>query len=590
MSSFPKTLSKFLVYFLKKHWVGFACMQLCFFAWTLDATLWPYVMKLIIDKILTFSGDKALMWQVLAPTLTCAIGLWMLVEVGFRTGGFLTARFMPKLEAHIRLAMFEYVQQHSYTFFTNRMAGSIANKISDMVNGLRLILLNVMQMWIPVAVAVTISVSLFISVSPIFGLGLLAWVIGHIGICLFTAKRCTELADLHGEARSTLQGKIVDNFTNQTTVKLFSRARFESTLIHKYQKEEQQTNYAALVYIEKVRLFLGGFSIISHMALNGYMLYCWQQDIITTGDLVFIFNTLWNIAMMVWMTGMTMPEVFREIGHCKQALSIIQAERDVMNVAHASSLNVPHGEITFDRVTFHYNKTHTLFKDKSLTIAAGKKTGIVGFSGSGKTTFVQLILRFYDPEKGAILIDGQDIAQVTQESLRESISMIPQEASLFHRTLLENISYGKPEASFEEVVAAAKKAHAHEFIDKLPDGYNTLVGERGLKLSGGQRQRIAIARAILKDAPILILDEATSALDSVTEKYIQQGLEYLMHDRTAIVIAHRLSTLSYMDRIIVFSEGRVVEDGTHASLIQQGGHYAKMWAMQAEGFLPESAE
>lgn len=590
MSSYPKTLSKFLFHFLKKEWRGFTFMQLCCFAWTLDATLWPYVMKLVIDKITAMGNDRADMWSILAPTLIFAAILWMCVEIGFRLSGFLSARLMPRLEATIRTSMFNYVQHHSYTFFTNRLAGSIANKISDMVYGINVIVLRVTQMWIPALLAVLISVALFISVSPTFGLGLLSWIIIHFSVCTITAKRATDLADLHGEARSALQGKIVDNFSNQTTVKLFSKSQFESSLIQRYQIDEMKSNKAALTYVEKVRLFLGSFGTLCLMALNVYMFVCWQREEITTGDVVFIFNTIWNIGMMVWHVGMSLPEVFREVGHCRQALNIIQAERDVVDAKEAKRLAVPKGEITFDRVTFHYNKNHTLFRDKSITIEAGKKTGIVGFSGSGKTTFVQLILRFYDPETGTIRIDGQNIATVTQESLRENIAMIPQEASLFHRTLLENLTYGKPEASFEEVVQAAKKAHAHEFIEKLSEGYNTLVGERGLKLSGGQRQRIAIARAILKDAPILILDEATSALDSVTEKYIQEGLQYLMKERTTIVIAHRLSTLSYMDRIIVFSEGKVVEDGTHNELIVKGGHYAKMWAMQAEGFLPDSGE
>ncbi len=258
-----------------------------------------------------------------------------------------------------------------------------------------------------------------------------------------------------------------------------------------------------------------------------------------------------------------------------------------MDAPGAIPLKIAKGEIAFENVTFNYIPEHNIFEDKNLKISAGSKVGLVGFSGSGKTTFANLILRYFDVESGMITIDGQDISKVTQESLRAQIAMIPQDTSLFHRSLLENIRYGRLDAPDHEVIDAAKKAHCDEFIDILPEQYHTTAGERGVKLSGGQRQRIAIARAILKNAPILILDEATSALDSVTEKKIQDGLKHLMDRRTCIVIAHRLSTLCGMDRILVFKEGKIIEDGSHKELIKANGHYAHMWKMQAGGFLPD---
>jgi len=253
-------------------------------------------------------------------------------------------------------------------------------------------------------------------------------------------------------------------------------------------------------------------------------------------------------------------------------------------------LVVKKGTIEFENVSFRYHKGRDIFLDKSLTIKGGEKVGLVGFSGSGKTTFVNLILRFFDVDEGRILIDGQNIADATQDSLRAQIAMIPQDTSLFHRTLMENIRYGKLDATDEEVIDASKRGHCHEFIMQLEEGYESLVGERGIKLSGGQRQRITVARAILKNAPILILDEATSALDSITEKYIKESLADLMRGRTTIVIAHRLSTLADMDRILVFKDGHVIEDGNHSALITLDGHYAKLWNMQAGGFLPEEEE
>jgi ATP-binding cassette subfamily B protein len=258
---------------------------------------------------------------------------------------------------------------------------------------------------------------------------------------------------------------------------------------------------------------------------------------------------------------------------------------DLTDATDAKDIHIIKGEIQFDHVSFTYKNTKTLFKDKSVTISPGQKVGLVGYSGGGKTTFVNLILRLYDVDNGCIQIDGQDIATVTQDSLRAHIGMIPQDSSLFHRSLMENIRYGRTDATDDEVIEAAKRAHAHEFIEQLPEGYASLVGERGIKLSGGQRQRIAIARAMLKNAPILILDEATSALDSVTEHVIQVAITDLMQGKTSLVIAHRLSTLLHMDRILVFDKGKIVEDGTHSELLAKAGLYKTLWDAQVGGFL-----
>ena len=285
-----------------------------------------------------------------------------------------------------------------------------------------------------------------------------------------------------------------------------------------------------------------------------------------------------------------MNQLFKEMGTIRPALSLVIQKHAITDFLGEKDLNISKGEIHFENVTFNYLKNTNLFKNQNLVIEAGQKVGLVGFSGSGKTTFVNLMLRFFELNEGRILIDGQDIAKVTQDSLRTHIAMIPQEPMLFHRTLLENIRYGRLDASDEEVLEAAKKAHCHEFIMKLEQGYETMVGERGIKLSGGQRQRIAIARAILKNAPILILDEATSALDSVTEKLIQASLKVLMKGRTTIVIAHRLSTLADMDRILVFKQGQIVEDGPQEELLKKEGHFAKLYALQSGGLLPEKAK
>lgn len=584
----PKTLFAFFWYFLKEHWVLLLLIQFFGFAWSIDHTLWPYVIMTLIDTITHFAGDKAGAWYALSTPIWMGISLWITVEIFFRFFGILSAYVFPRLEANIRMGMLDYVFHHSHFYFSRHMAGSIANKISEMPQSMTRLFQQVMALFIPVGLALIISTTLFFRINPFFALILVAWLIVHMTICVLCARKCDKYSDIHGEARSELSGKIVDSLSNSSNIRLFSRHRFELDYLWSFQRQEMKKHWKSLWTIEKMRIGLGIASFLGvGIALNGYMLYSWEQGHLSAGEVVFIFNTTWNITIMAWLAGLGLPLLFKEIGTCRQALSIIRDIPDIIDDPEAKLLKINRGEIVFDHVIFRYLKRRNLFEDKTIKIEAGQKVGLVGFSGSGKTTFVNLILRYYDVQGGRILIDGQDISKVTQDSLREQISMIPQDPLLFHRSLMENIRYGRLEATDEEIFEAAKRAHSHEFIMEMPEKYESLVGERGVRLSGGQRQRVAIARAILKNAPILILDEATSALDSVTEKEIQKGLEYLMQGRTTLVIAHRLSTLSGMDRILVFKEGKIIEDGSHEDLMRARSHYRHLWDMQAGGFLPE---
>jgi ATP-binding cassette subfamily B protein len=589
-SPFSKNLASFIWHFVRSQkWTFFAVFFLSL-VWSLDATIWPYILGRIID-ILTLhdEGNRSVAWPLLKTPLLYGALLWVFVECSFRSKGFLQAKAYPRIEAEIRMAMFDHIQHHSPKYFNSHFTGSLSNKINDMTIQVTLILQNLLTLFLPTLATCVLTIFFFAQVNTLFAVIASCWIIIHLSICLAFTKRCARFSAIHGEARSSLAGKIVDSLSNNFAVNLFSRFCFEKARIAVYQKEEQTKYYQSKRSIEMMFVFVSTAFLLGGLSLNGFMILYWMQGKISTGEVIQIFNTTWNLIFILWFSGEEMPQFFQSIGIASQALTVMQDPKDVLDKPEAKELTLSGGNITFENVSFHYGD-RKLFRNKDVSIRGGEKVGLVGYSGSGKTTFVNLILRFYPLESGRILIDGQDIAGVTIESLRGQIALIPQDPGLFHRTLEDNIRYGKIDASKEEILEAAKKAHCDEFIQNLPAGYDTLVGERGTKLSGGERQRIAIARAMLTSAPILILDEATSALDSVTEQYIQESLEKLIQNRTTIVIAHRLSTLAKMDRILVFDEGKIVEEGSHLELLSKGGYYSRMWQMQAGGFLPDNPD
>ncbi len=584
-----KELFGFIWQFIKlQKMVFFAIFLIDSFAWSVDALLWPYILRIVIDIFTNYEGDRMAAWEALKTPIVGALCLVLYVEIASRTMGFLMAKAVPKLQADLRMSMFDHVQRHSPHYFNERFAGSLANKVTDMTTQVESIIQQLFWPIVP-AIATCILGAFFLwFVNPIFTWILLAWIGVHLGVCLALTRRCDFYEHRHGEARSTLLGKIVDSFTNNFAVNLFFRFQYERKMIAPAQEEEEFTNRYAKTYVEKMRCLLSSFYFIAViLGVNGSLLYLWLHGKISTGQVIQVFTTMWSLTMILWTVGSALPVLFQSFGTAKQAYSLMRDPQDIADKPDAQALKVRTGEIVFDNVSFHYGEKR-LFENKHAHIRGGEKVGLVGFTGAGKSTFISLILRFFPLQNGKILIDGQEIANATLESLRRQIALIPQDPVLFHRTLRENIAYGNPEATEKEIFQAAKLAHCDEFIRNIPGGYEAKVGERGTKLSGGEKQRIAIARAILVDAPILILDEATSSLDSVTEKYIQDSLEKLMQNRTTIVIAHRLSTLSRMDRILVFDNGKIVEEGTHAVLIGKNGLYARMWKMQVGGFLPES--
>ncbi len=587
----PTNRFAYFIYFVLKQRLLFAAFFVACFASALSSSVWPFITGKIIDALSDYKFEKKDIFLHMHSIFVTAICFWIFLELLSRLQGFIAARIYPVFESHIRMSIFEHANSHSHNYFANNFSGSIANRISDLPRSSSIVIDFIFNNMIPLIISIIISSVLFLYLDMTLSIILIGWLFAHLGICTIVGSKAAELSRNHSESRTQLQGRIVDTLQNHLNVKLYTKQIFEIANIKNAQNDEINKNHATLFFIERAKVVLGILAIISLLSLLYFTIRFWQKDILTLGDMIFVFNSALNILTLAWSTTVEMAYLFRELGVIKQGLKIVQDPLDITEKDDAPDLDVNNGKIEFLKVTFRYKRNNNVFKEKTLTINGGQKVGLVGLSGSGKTTFAHLVLRLFDIDSGQILIDNQDISKVTLKSLRDSICLIPQEPMLFHRSIIENIRYSSEDASDEEVIEASIKANCHEFIMNLEDGYDTIVGEKASKISGGQKQRIAIARAILKDAPILIMDEATSALDSYTEKQISDSINILSKDRTTIIIAHRLSTLKEVDRILVFDSGTIVEDGTHSELLaMHDGHYAMLWRMQASGVLPDHLE
>lgn len=583
------SLKRFLTNLTKPYKGLFSLIALVGLLWALINTFLPYTLKLIIDHVVSFKGDKSNLFKTTEPYVFWYIALWIGACINMRFLDLVKLKLLPNLREDVMTTMFNYLNQHSHQYFQNNFAGSLINKISDMQHGVIDIFTTLDDLYAQ-TLGISVAAIILLFIHPIFAVILLGWTLAFLLITLFFLKPIQQLSHDFAESKTSVIGKMVDSIGNIMNVRLFARHSEENRYIHQSISRAVQQDRAMQSKIIIMRIFWD-ISIIALLSLNLFILLnMYSKNLVTIGDFTFVISLSISILWNLWFLASQFVSFSEQLGLCKQALSIITQPHEIVDSPHAKSLVVSKGKIQFHNVSFHYDDGARLFKNKNVVIEGGQKVGLVGFTGSGKSTFVNLILRLFAVESGEITIDDQNINNVTQKSLREQIALIPQDVMLFHRSLMENIRFGATNASDAEVVEIAKKAHCHEFINQLPQGYQSLVGERGIKLSGGQRQRIAIARAMLKNAPILILDEATSSLDSVTEKYIQDALNLIMQNKTTIVIAHRLSTLSKMDRILVFDSGQIIEDGTHESLIARDGHYARMWKMQAGGFLPEKED
>ncbi len=502
----------------------------------------------------------------------------------------------PNVAAAVISRISRWTLGHSVEFFDNDFAGRIAQKQLQISNSLAEVTVETVNTLAFALISVVASLVLVATIHLYAVAAMVVWLVAYVALVRWFLPRARIRAGARANARTNVTGQLVDTVTNIKTVKLFAHDAHEDAAAHAAIEDYRQKALGWGALAAGFRLVLMALAGMLPTMLIGGTTLLWAHGAASTGDIVAAGAISIRLAQMTGWVSFTLMQIYSHLGEVEDGIETLTPPHGLVDDADAVPLKVREAEIRFDDVTFAYGRDIGGIKNLSLTIRPGEKIGIVGASGAGKSTLVALLLRMYDAEQGRILIDGQDISHVTQTSLRRAIGMVTQETAMFNRSAMDNIRYGRPDATDDEVMQAARRAEAHDFILELQDhkgrkGYGAFLGERGVKLSGGQRQRIALARAILKDAPILVLDEATSALDSEVEALIQRALDCVMQGKTVLAIAHRLSTIVSMDRIVVMDAGRIVETGTHQDLLAQGGLYARFWDRQSGGFIgAEAAE
>ena len=558
------------------------------------------LIPVFIGRLVTLmeASDRAAAFSAAMPML---IGMAAIVVIGrpitlLADSLVRNNAVVPGVTSLIRWQSHWHVVRQSWPFFQNDFAGRIANRVMQTSNALRESVVSTIRAIWYIGIYGLSALLLMAVADWRLAVPTLLWFAGYWFFLRYFVPRMRDLAKTSSELRSLVMGRVVDSYTNILTVKLFARARDEDAYVREVIDEHTG---AIAAHMRLITRFMGTLAVMNALLLvatAGIGITLWGQGQVSAGLVATALPLAWQIANMAGWVSWEVTGIFENVGVVQEGMETIAVPHTLTDVPGARELDVPHGEIRFDKLTFTYGRSDgkRVLDQLDLVIQPGERVGLVGRSGAGKSTLVNLLLRFHEVEQGSIRIDGQDIGHVTQESLRAAIGMVTQDTSLLHRSIAANIGYGHPDATRAQIEAAARKAQAHDFILELHDwkartGYEAHVGERGVKLSGGQRQRIAIARVVLKDAPILVLDEATSALDSEVELAIQGQLLGLMEGKTVIAIAHRLSTIARMDRLIVLEQGRIIEQGTHAELLQLQGHYALLWKHQSGGFLAKDA-
>ena len=572
---------------IKKHWVSFLLIFLGYGTGVLlDSILKPYLYKEIIDLLVSNSSHELIFNQSLSIILILILTI-IIYNIGYRVGDYASVFFQSTLMKELYDVSLERILKHSYHFFSNTFSGSLVAKIKRFSKQFETFM-DVLsyQIWFSFVGLTGVIIILFLN-APLIAWIFLVWVFIYILITFLFIRKKNLLDTIEANADSDVTASLSDIISNFINVKIFSGSKKEVENFKDVTNDEKIKRDKAWNFANLQNVVQAGLMGILQITILILMIKLYGQNKISIGTFVLIQSYMVGLFDILWNLGRSLTRAMKALADMQEVVLIFDADLDTKDPINPEISRMQKGAIAFNSVRFEYQGEVEVFNDFNFNIASGERIGLVGKSGSGKTTITKLILRFMDIHGGEITIDGQDIRKVTQDDLRKAVSYVPQEPILFHRTIRENIAYGKTDATLEEVIEAAKKAHAHEFISSFAHGYDTFVGERGVKLSGGERQRVAIARAILKNAPILILDEATSALDSVSESYIQIALEELMKGKTVIVIAHRLSTIQKMDRIIVLDHGEIKEEGTHKELLEKNGIYRELWDHQSGGFLSE---
>jgi len=582
----PRSLNpfSFLIFSSRPYWRSGVLSVVAVILGAIATSFTAYTFKLIVDAAhgVSIGGPLGPLWWGAAAF----IGISIFDAIIWRASGFSGMHWATGVRATSRYALTAYVGKHSYTYFTNRFAGSISSKITQASAGVKDIGEQILWQFIPFIVSMVASFFLAYTTSPLIAFIFLGWVLLITPLNVLLVRWGVPLSVATQKSETALVGATVDGLTNVHAVQEYARRSHELVLIKRLIIDRRVTGMRNWSFREYVRL---GNSLLQIVFIGGMILlatYLTSQGVLTAGDIILILTIILLVQDRLTFIGNQLNNFGDSWGQIVESLQDIVQQHEIEDVAGARRLESVSGAIDLKGLTFAYAGS-PIFSNLDLHIPAGQKVGLVGRSGAGKSTLVKLLLRHYEPMSGEILIDDVNIANITRDNLREHIAVVPQEPMLFHRSIRDNIAYGRPDAIEEAIVNAARLAQAHDFIQAVPGGYEALVGERGVKLSGGQRQRIVIARAFLKDAPVLVLDEATSSLDSESEGAVQKALMKIMEGRTVIAIAHRLSTLRAMDRIIVMDAGMIVEDGSHDELLKKGGLYADLWNHQAGGFLSE---
>ncbi len=574
--------------FMRRYpWMLIVVLGLLPIALVSASILLPLIYANAINEVSGLLGSNAPFFSVFGSLFWQSIVLISISWVSWRIIGFTLSTFEYRVKRDLEQYIFLHLTTHSYDFHVNSFSGSLVAQTNRMTNAFERLFDSIYFDLLALIIKVVAIMIVLIPKSLPASIAILVWVTIFISVMSFLQVKKMPYSRATAAADSKVTATLADSLTNIFTIITFGKKASEQKRFNK----TSQRRYKIALKDWYLSEYIFAFQALMMFAVEALMIWITislaLRGSIGLGEIVLVQFYLLSITGSMWNFGRVIRNIERSLSDAHEMTVVLNQTTKVSDPKKPHMAHMTRGAITFNNVSFSYESNRSLFTDISLSIPSGQRIGLVGPSGGGKSTITKLLLRLMDIEDGSILIDNQNIASVRQDDLRKHIAYVPQEPILFHRSLHDNIAYGKPDATKAEIIAAAKAAHAHDFITALPDAYDTLVGERGVKLSGGQRQRIAIARAMLKNAPVLLLDEATSALDSDNERLIQAGLWTLMEDRTAIVIAHRLSTIQHMDRILVIDDGRIIEDGSHDSLVQLNGIYAALWKHQSGGFMRE---